>query len=92
MQNDNSTIIKNLIQTSVFYLKEAEDIIKFAFANRSTSKTNLNDSSSRSHAVLYITLITINKFDEETNICDLADNEPTISSLILYSVLEHFLF
>jgi len=65
IQNDHSTIIKNLIQIPVFNIKEAEDIIKFGFSNRSTSKTNLNDSSSRSHAVICITLITINEFDEE---------------------------
>ncbi len=64
MQNDHSTIIKNLIQIPVFDLKEAEEIIKFGFANRSTSKTNMNEASSRSHAVLCITLITINEFDE----------------------------
>jgi len=65
MQNDHSTIIKNLIQIPVFDIKEAEDIIKFGFLNRSTSKTNLNDTSSRSHAIICITLITINEFDEE---------------------------
>ncbi|CAF0894391.1 unnamed protein product [Rotaria sordida] len=80
-QNDHSTIIKNLIQIPVFDIKEAEDIIKFGLANRSTSKTNLNEASSRSHAVLCITLITINEFDEEPTmshmyICDLAGNEP----------------
>jgi hypothetical protein len=64
MQNDHSTIIKNLIQIPVFDINEAEDIIKFGFANRSTSKTNLNEASSRSHAVICITLITINEFDE----------------------------
>jgi len=36
MQNHNSRIIKNLIKTSVFDLKEAEDIVKFGFMNRST--------------------------------------------------------
>ncbi|CAF3451228.1 unnamed protein product [Rotaria socialis] len=81
MQNEHSTIIKNLIQIPVFDLKEAEDIIKFGLVNRSTSKTNLNEASSRSHAVLCITLITTNEFDEEPNmshmyICDLAGNEP----------------
>ncbi|CAF5160789.1 unnamed protein product, partial [Rotaria magnacalcarata] len=65
MQNEHSTIIKNLIQIPVFDLKEAEDIIKFGLVNRSTSKTNLNEASSRSHAVLCITLITTNEFDEE---------------------------
>ena len=65
MQNDDSTIIKNLIQIPVFDIKEAEDIIKFGYSNRATSKTNLNQTSSRSHAVLCITLITINEFDEE---------------------------
>ncbi|CAF1373891.1 unnamed protein product [Rotaria sordida] len=64
MQNNNSITIKNLIRTPVFDLKEAENIIKFGFANRSTSKTNLNDSSSRFHALLCITFITINEFDE----------------------------
>jgi hypothetical protein len=68
MQNEHSTIIKNLIQIPVFDIKEAEDIIKFGYANRSTSKTNLNEASSRSHAVLCITLITINEFDEEPTI------------------------
>lgn len=65
MQNDHSTIIKNLIQIPVFDLKEAETIIRFGFANRSTSKTTLNEASSRSHAILCITLITVNEFDEE---------------------------
>jgi hypothetical protein len=65
MQNDESTMIKNLIQIPVFDIKEAEDIIKFGFSNRATSKTNLNEASSRSHAVLCITLITINEFDEQ---------------------------
>lgn len=64
MQNDESTIIKNLIQIPVFDLKEAENIIRFGFSNRSTSKTNLNEASSRSHAVLCLTLITLNEFDE----------------------------
>ncbi|CAF4764429.1 unnamed protein product, partial [Rotaria sp. Silwood2] len=50
-------------------------------ANRSTSKTTLNEASSRSHAVLCITLINLNEFDEEPTmshmyICDLAGNEP----------------
>ncbi|CAF2619879.1 unnamed protein product [Rotaria sp. Silwood2] len=81
MQNDHSTIIKNLIQIPVFDIKEAEDIIKFGLANRSTSKTTLNEASSRSHAVLCITLINLNEFDEEPTmshmyICDLAGNEP----------------
>ena len=65
MQNDESTMIKNLIQIPVFDIKEAEDTIKFGFSNRATSKTNLNEASSRSHAVLCITLITINEFDED---------------------------
>ena len=65
LQNENSTMIRNLIQIPVFDIKEAEDIIKFGFSNRSTSKTNLNDASSRSHAVICITLITINEFAEE---------------------------
>jgi hypothetical protein len=65
MQNDHSTMIKNLIQIPVFDIKEAEDIIQFGFANRSTSKTNLNEASSRSHAIICITLITISEFDEE---------------------------
>ena len=65
MQNDESTMIKNLIQIPVFDLKEAEDIIRFGYSNRSTSKTNLNEASSRSHAVLCLTLITVNEFDEE---------------------------
>ncbi len=65
MQNDESTIIKNLIQIPVFDIKEGEDIIKFGFSNRATSKTNLNETSSRSHAIISITLITINEFDEE---------------------------
>ena len=65
MQNDHSTIIKNLIQIPVFDQHEAEEIIKFGFANRSTSKTNLNEASSRSHAILCITLITINEFNDE---------------------------
>ncbi|CAF3938214.1 unnamed protein product [Adineta steineri] len=82
MQNDESTMIKNLIQIPVFDIKEAEDIIKFGFSNRATSKTNLNEASSRSHAVLCITLITINEFDEAPTmshmyICDLAGNEPS---------------
>jgi len=65
VQNDHSTMIKNLIQIPVFDLKEAEDIIKFGFSNRSTSKTNLNEASSRSHAIICITLIIINEFDEQ---------------------------
>ena len=65
MQNDESTMIKNLIQIPVFDIKEAEDSIKFGFSNHATSKTNLNEASSRSHAVLCITLITVNEFDEE---------------------------
>ncbi|CAF2893478.1 unnamed protein product [Rotaria sp. Silwood2] len=82
MQNDHSTIIKNLIQIPVFDIREAEDIIKFGYSNRATSKTNLNEASSRSHAVLCITLITINEFHEEPimshmYICDLAGNEPS---------------
>ncbi|CAF3868168.1 unnamed protein product [Rotaria sordida] len=82
MQNDHSTIIKNLIQIPVFDIKEAEDIIKFGYSNRATSKTNLNEASSRSHAVLCITLITINEFHEDPimshmYICDLAGNEPS---------------
>jgi len=82
MQNDESTIIKNLIQIPVFDLKEAENIIRFGFSNRSTSKTNLNEASSRSHAVLCLTLITLNEFDENPvmsrmYICDLAGNEPS---------------
>ncbi|CAF4752912.1 unnamed protein product [Rotaria sp. Silwood2] len=71
MQNDHSTIIKNLIQIPVFDIKEAEDIIKFGLANRSTSKTTLNEASSRSHAVLCITLINLNEFDEDIQVLDL---------------------
>ncbi|CAF0947630.1 unnamed protein product [Adineta ricciae] len=86
MQNDHSTIIKNLIQIPVFDLKEAENIIRFGFANRSTSKTNLNEASSRSHAIICITLITVNEFDEEPTmshiyVCDLAGNEPSTSGI-----------
>ena len=65
-------MIKNLIQIPVFDIREAEEIIRFGFANRSTSKTNLNDASSRSHAVICITLLTINPIDEEptmTHMC-----------------------
>jgi hypothetical protein len=65
MQNNESTIIKDLVQIPVFDLKEAEDTIKFGYANRATSKTELNDASSRSHAVLCITLITFDEFEEE---------------------------
>ena len=80
MQNDHSTIIKNLIQIPVFDMKEAEDIIKFGFSNRATSKTNLNEASSRSHAILCITLITTNEFDEE----------PTMSHMCMKN--SHYLF
>jgi len=65
MQNSESTIIKDLVQIPVFDLKEAEDTIKFGYSNRATSKTELNDASSRSHAVLCITLITFDEFEEE---------------------------
>lgn len=78
MQNDHSTIIKNLIQIPVFDQHEAEEIIKFGFANRSTSKTNLNEASSRSHAILCITLITINEFNDEptlSHMCQLNKNQ-----------------
>lgn len=79
VQNDHSTMIKNLIQIPVFDLKEAEDIIKFGFSNRSTSKTNLNEASSRSHAIICITLITINEFDEQ----------PTMSHMCTMNKLFH---
>ena len=65
-------MIKNLVQIPVFDIREAEEIIKFGFANRATSRTNLNEASSRSHAVICITLLTINSFDEEptmTHMC-----------------------
>lgn len=65
MQNNESTVIKDLVQIPVFDLKEAEDTIRFGFANRATSKTELNEASSRSHAVLCITLITFDEFEEE---------------------------
>lgn len=65
MQNSESTIIKDLVQIPVFDLKEAEDTIRFGFSNRATSKTELNEASSRSHAVLCITLITFDEFEEE---------------------------
>jgi hypothetical protein len=84
MQNDHSTIIKNLIQIPVFDIKEAEDIIKFGFANRSTSKTNLNEASSRSHAVICITLITINEFDEEPTMSHICKTIQLTSFLILF--------
>ncbi|CAF0818882.1 unnamed protein product [Adineta ricciae] len=82
MQNSESTIIKDLVQIPVFDLKEAEDTIRFGYANRATSKTDLNEASSRSHAVLCITLITFDEFEEEPTmshmyICDLAGNEPS---------------
>ena len=65
MQNNESTVIKDLVQIPVFDLKEAEDTIRFGYANRATSKTDLNEASSRSHAVLCITLITFDEFEEE---------------------------
>lgn len=65
MQNSESTVIKDLVQIPVFDLKEAEDTIRFGYANRATSKTDLNEASSRSHAILCITLITIDEFEEE---------------------------
>ncbi|CAF4006759.1 unnamed protein product, partial [Adineta steineri] len=82
MQNSESTVIKDLVQIPVFDLKEAEDTIRFGYANRATSKTELNEASSRSHAVLCITLITFDEFEEEPTmshmyICDLAGNEPS---------------
>ncbi|CAF3672398.1 unnamed protein product [Rotaria socialis] len=82
MQNNESTVIKDLVQIPVFDLKEAEDTIRFGYANRATSKTDLNEASSRSHAVLCITLINIDEFEEEPTmshmyICDLAGNEPS---------------
>jgi len=82
MQNSESTIIKDLIQIPVFDLNEAIDTIRFGYANRATSKTDLNEASSRSHAVLCITLITFDEFEEEPTmshmyICDLAGNEPS---------------
>ncbi len=65
MQNNDSTLIKDLVQIPVFDLKEAEDTIRFGFSNRATSKTELNEASSRSHAILCITLITFDEFEEE---------------------------
>jgi hypothetical protein len=88
MQNDESTMIKNLIQIPVFDIKEAEDIIKFGFANRATSKTNLNEASSRSHAVLCITLITINEFDEEPIMSHMCKNIQLIFSLFYFFQLD----
>ena len=84
MQNEESTMIKNLIQIPVFDIKEAEDIIKFGYANRATSKTSLNEASSRSHAVLCITLITISEFDEEPVMSHMCKFQRTIfASLFL---------
>mgnify|MGYP002379241225 CR=1 FL=1 len=80
IQNDESTVIRNLIQIPVFDINEAEDIIKFGFANRSTSKTNLNEASSRSHAVLCITLITINEFDEEPTMSHMCTTNISLSA------------
>ena len=71
MQNENSTIIKNLIQIPVFDQDEAEELIKFGFANRSTSKTNLNEASSRSHAIVCLTLIKIDEFNAEATLSHL---------------------
>jgi hypothetical protein len=88
MQNDHSTIIKNLIQIPVFDLKEAEDIIKFGFANRATSKTLLNEASSRSHAVLCITLITTNELDEEPTMSHMCME---IKTLLYFLFCSHFL-
>ena len=65
MQNSESTMIKDLVQIPVFDLKEAEDTIRFGYSNRATSKTDLNEASSRSHAILCITLITFDEFEEE---------------------------
>ena len=76
VQNDHSTVIKNLIQIPVFDIDEAEEIIKFGFANRATSKTNLNEASSRSHALICITLITINEFDEEPTMTHMCKHFP----------------
>lgn len=89
MQNDESTMIKNLIKIPVFDIKEAEDIIKFGFANRSTSKTNLNEASSRSHAVLCITLITINEFDEQPTMSHMCKNRLFAEKILLTN---HFCF
>ncbi|CAF1497280.1 unnamed protein product [Rotaria sordida] len=80
----NENILDLLVQLKDMKI-QAEDIIKFSFADRLTSKTNLNEAPSRAHAVVCIVLITANKFDEEpiishVCICDLTDNEPTISS------------
>ncbi|CAF0970877.1 unnamed protein product, partial [Didymodactylos carnosus] len=81
LQGDSTTTIRNLIQVPVFDLNEAKDVVKFAFINRSTSKTVFNEASSRSHAILCITLITTDEFSEVPTmshlyICDLAGNEP----------------
>ncbi|CAF0886236.1 unnamed protein product [Didymodactylos carnosus] len=82
LQGDSTTTIRNLIQVPVFDLEEAKDVVKYGFINRSTSKTVFNEASSRSHAILCITLITTDEFSEQPTmshlyICDLAGNEPS---------------
>ena len=79
MQNQESTVIKDLVQIPVFDMKEAEDTIRFGYANRATSKTDLNEASSRSHAVLCITLITFDEFEEEPTMSHMCKSSDVLS-------------
>jgi hypothetical protein len=52
-----------LIEKEIFTINDSETILKIANLNRSIGRTELNDTSSRSHAVLTIKLL--RKYNEE---------------------------
>ena len=69
---------QNLLQKNIFSVSDGMKYISNALKNRVTASTNMNDVSSRSHAVL--TIYVDQEFENETissrlNLCDLCGSE-----------------
>lgn len=77
---DNGITLSNTIERKVDSINQALSIFKEGNQNRHVAATNMNERSSRSHAVLILTLNVNNKTSGENTysqlyLCDLAGSE-----------------
>jgi hypothetical protein len=78
--------VENLTQIEVSSPKEVFKLLKISTTLRSSHSTSLNDSSSRSHLILTLTINTFNQDGSVTssklNLVDLAGSERVKDSMV----------
>lgn len=68
---DGGIYLSNILEKEVLQVEEALHLFKLGSKNRHIAATNMNERSSRSHAVVIITLNIINRIKGEKTVSQL---------------------